>query len=381
VIADRVAISGVGRTPARREPAGSLVAVVADAIVAAAGDAGIDVADIDGLSGYPGGSPSIHDLREALELRLRWFDAGSEGSAHLRSLVAAIHAVAAGAATHVAVFRGVDRLPGSWAAAPPGGIRAELDLLNRLGISDAVPLFALRAARLCHELDVGRQELATIAIAAHRAAAANPDALIRDGLTRDEYMAAPMLATPLTRHDCDRLCSGAVAVIVSAADAVTHVDRAVVVESMAAPLRDSGSLLHAPRPAMWDCAHDLWAASRRRPGDIGVWCVYDGFSSLALEWLAALGVGAPAELPGLLADPAALAPDGPLPVNPDGGMLAGGRLHGLNYVHEACLQLRGDGGPRQVRPHPEAAVVAVGGGPIAAAAILTRHDPPTRSCR
>ena len=108
--------------------------------------------------------------------------------------------------------------------------------------------------------------------------------------------------------------------------------------------------------------------------DIGVWAVYDGFSSLAVEWLAALGVARGHALRDLLAEPEALAHDGPVPVNPDGGMLAGGRLHGLGYVHEACVQLRGAGGARQVRPLPEAAVVAVGGGPIAGAAVLVRDD-------
>jgi acetyl-CoA acetyltransferase len=125
---------------------------------------------------------------------------------------------------------------------------------------------------------------------------------------------------------------------------------------------------------MWDCAHDLWQSSSRSMRDIGVWAVYDGFSSLAAEWLAALGVARGRALRDLLREPEALAPEGPMPVNPDGGMLAGGRLHGLGYVHEACVQLRGDAGARQVRPPPEAAVVAVGGGPIAGAAVLVRDD-------
>jgi hypothetical protein len=46
-------------------------------------------------------------------------------------------------------------------------------------------------------------------------------------------------------------------------------------------------------------------------------------------------------------------------------------MHGYWVLHEACLQLRGDAGPRQVPRRPEVAAVAVGGGPIAGCMLLT----------
>ena len=58
-----------------------------------------------------------------------------------------------------------------------------------------------------------------------------------------------------------------------------------------------------------------------------------------------------------------------MPLNTAGGQLSGGRLHGFGLIHEACVQLRGEGGERQVvRPggrDVEVAAVANGGGPIA----------------
>ena len=43
-----------------------------------------------------------------------------------------------------------------------------------------------------------------------------------------------------------------------------------------------------------------------------------------------------------------------------GGQLSGGRLHGFGQLHEACVQLRGEGGARQVPGTPEVAAVGVG---------------------
>jgi hypothetical protein len=46
-------------------------------------------------------------------------------------------------------------------------------------------------------------------------------------------------------------------------------------------------------------------------------------------------------------------------------------MHGYWLLHEACLQLRGEAGERQVSSRPEVAVAAVGGGPIAGCMLLT----------
>jgi hypothetical protein len=46
-------------------------------------------------------------------------------------------------------------------------------------------------------------------------------------------------------------------------------------------------------------------------------------------------------------------------------------MHGYWTLHEACLQLRGEAGERQVSQRPEVGVISVGGGPIAGCMLLT----------
>ena len=57
-----------------------------------------------------------------------------------------------------------------------------------------------------------------------------------------------------------------------------------------------------------------------------------------------------------------IARDGQLPLNTHGGQLSAGRLHGYGFLHEACAQLRGQAGDRQVATRPKVAAVAAGGG-------------------
>jgi acetyl-CoA acetyltransferase len=106
-----------------------------------------------------------------------------------------------------------------------------------------------------------------------------------------------------------------------------------------------------------DAAAGMWARTELRPSDVDVAELYDGFSILTMVWLEELGLCGKGE-------------SGPL--NTSGGQLSAGRLHGFGMLHEACVQLRGEGGARQVPTRPEVAAVAAGGGPIAGCMLLTR---------
>ena len=115
-----------------------------------------------------------------------------------------------------------------------------------------------------------------------------------------------------------------------------------------------------------DAARRLWSRTDLRPRDVDVAQLYDGFSLLALLWLEDMGFCGRGE-------GGALRLGGKLPTNTSGGQLSFGRLHGLGLAHEACVQLRQQGGARQVPGEPRVALVTNGGGPVASAALLVRR--------
>ena len=100
---------------------------------------------------------------------------------------------------------------------------------------------------------------------------------------------------------------------------------------------------------------------RPRPADVDLALVYDGFTFNAISWLEALGFCGFGEAYDWLDGGRRIAPDGELPVNPHGGQLSEGRLHGFGFLYEAVQQLRHDAGARQV-PNAATAVVTSGGG-------------------
>jgi len=121
-----------------------------------------------------------------------------------------------------------------------------------------------------------------------------------------------------------------------------------------------------------DAAGEMWARTDLRPADVDIAQLYDGFTFLTFAWLEALGFCGDGESGPFVEGGSRIALDGVLPVNTYGGQLSAGRMHGYWVLHEACVQLRGDAGPRQVPDGPEVAAVSNGGGPIAGCMLVTR---------
>jgi acetyl-CoA acetyltransferase len=237
------------------------------------------------------------------------------------------------------------------------------------------------AERRVHEFGLTRAQLGQIALNGRRNAALNPKAVYRDPMSLEDYLAARMISTPLCLYDCDAPCDGSTALVVS------HRDYAPDAPHQACHVNAAGTALYG-RPswdqfddmtsmASRDAASSMWLRTDLRPTDVDVAELYDGFSILTMVWLESLGFCGRGESgPFVAGGEKAIGLEGELPLNTAGGQLSGGRLHGFGLIHEACVQLRGEGGERQVhRPGgrlPEVAAVSNGGGPIAGTLLLTR---------
>ncbi|MGV9408763.1 thiolase C-terminal domain-containing protein [Nocardia sp. NPDC003693] len=371
---DRVALTGIGMSPIGRRLMVSPLALTVQAAEAAVADAGLRLEDIDGLSTYPGpglpgpfGEGGVTALETALGIRPTWYNGGLDTFGPGGSVIAAMLAVASGLARHVLCFRTVwestyaelirtGRMP---APAP----RAE-GWIAPFGATSAAHTLAQNAQRHFHRYGTDRETLGWIALNQRANAALDPTAIYRDPLTMDDYLSARPITTPFGLYDCDVPCDGAVAVIVSARETAADLAQPpVLVEAVGTQIIerlawDQSTLTHEPQ-VLGQAAH-LWSRTDLRPADVDVAELYDGFTFNCLSWIEALGFCGIGEAKDFLAQGKNIARDGVLPLNTHGGQLSHGRTHGMGLIHEAVVQLRGQGGPRQI-PDARVAVTSSGG--------------------
>jgi acetyl-CoA acetyltransferase len=384
---DDVVVSGIGQSAVGRRLGRSPLSLTIDAITAAVEDAGLSLADVDGLTTYPGGGtflgpgfggPALADVYDAMGLEPAFFMGNFEGPAQLGPIVNGGLAISGGLARHVVVYRTVTEgsartaLASAGAEAPTAGAP---EWITAFGGGPAPIGFALLARRHFHDYGTSREQLAQIALTARAHARLNPSAVHRDPLTLQDYLGARMIADPLCLFDCDVHCDGSTAIVLSRVDYAADAPRRVVhLEAMGlAPPARSQYAQHTDLQPGIRAAERMWRRSDLRPADVDVAGLYDGFSILTMLWLEALGFCGPGESGAFVEGGNRIALGGQLPLNTNGGQLSGGRLHGLGFVHEMCLQLRGQAGERQV-PDARVGVVAVGALPYVGCMLLRAGD-------
>ncbi len=402
----RTAVTGLGQSQVGRRIGRDPLDLTLDACLLAIDDAGLSRADIDGIATYPGGGGTpagfsgagVLEVQDALRLELGWFTGGIELPGQLGSVIDACLAVAAGLADHVLCFRSVweataqgDKgragvMPGAGSDESSGGdggggdsgggFRAPAYMQWTLPFAapSAAIWLAMNAQRHFHEFGTTREQMAQIALNARKNAQLNPNAVYRDPMTMDDYLAARMITTPFCLFDCDAPADGATAMIVSRAEtAVDMPHRPVVVEAVGSAMRGRPSwdqFDDLTTMASRDAGEQLWTRTDLTPADVHVAELYDGFSFITMTWLEALGFCGRGESGPFIEGGGRIALDGDLPLNTQGGQLSGGRLHGYGFLHEAVTQLRGDAGERQVAGGPTVGVAAAGGGPLAGCMLL-----------
>lgn len=370
----KVAIRGIGQSAVERPAQVSALRLTLDACLEAIKDAGLKVSDIDGLISYPGAADNatgfspvgVHDVRLALGLHPTWYGSTAlESAGQMSAFFVAIQALAAGTIKNALIFRttaeasarsrargamawgGSDQhVFGMWQWATPYG-----------SVSPA-PWYALYAQRYMHEFGLTPAQLGALAVHGRTMAGLNPKAIYQEPITLEDYMASRMITTPLRLYDCDVPVDGSTAFVLSRIDeAQDGPNPPIRIEAIGCAMGDGGLRQPVDMTSFGaeTAARMMWSRTDLTPRDVDVAQIYDGFSILALHWLEALGFCGKGEAGAFIEGGARIALTGELPINTSGGQLSAGRLHGFGHTHEACMQLWGRGGQRQVN----AAEVAV----------------------
>jgi acetyl-CoA acetyltransferase len=386
------AISGIGQSEVARPSSRSAMQLTVDAALEAIRDAGLTPADIDGIACWPGDNANGNPfspvgplaLKSVLGIETSWYGGGYEAPGPLAAVIHAAMAVRAGLCRHVLVFRTItessarqtDRTASSLANKTSGRDSSYFwQWYTPFNVRSAINLIAMYAQRHFHEYGTTSEQLGWIPVALRANAARNPKAIYRKPITIEDYLASRYISTPLRMLDCDVHCDASTAVIVSRAD--------VARDGRNPPIRIEaiGSALSAPwswdqisltEMATADVGRMLWANTDYTPKHVDTAQLYDGFSILTLMWLEGLGFCEKGDGGRFVEGGKRIALDGELPLNTNGGQLSAGRTHGIGYVHEACTQLWGRGGDRQITRH-DVAICSAGGGPLGGAVLLVRE--------
>jgi acetyl-CoA acetyltransferase len=385
----RAAIVGVHNTPqGRRLENSTSRALLVQAALGALADAGLALADVDGVNAEPDAAGLVYDLSLGPAWLGRQF-----GVAAVPEAVAAIESGQADVVLIAAAASGVytDR------ASTAPWTRPENEFVTPWGLFTAAE-FALVARRHMITYGTTPEHLARVAATIRNNGHHNPEAVYygRGPFKPADILASRMVADPFHLLDCSMTSEGGCAIVVAAADRLPDVTARPVY------LLGAGADHFGPSyryPPSWDLAGrrggpgrtfnngqvGAHAADRafRRAGidrsDVDVLELYDPFSFEIIRQLEAFGFCGPGEGGPFVAD-GHIDITGSHPVTTDGGTMsfshAGASPQMLQRVIRGVQQLRGQAGPLQV-PGAQVALCSGGGAGALfnAVAILATEEP------
>jgi acetyl-CoA acetyltransferase len=381
----RVAVIGIGNTDyghdyrertAKRTPAG----MASQALMGALDDSGLSAKEVGGVvigrgpygAGWKGpdiGHGAGHDLYQ-LARQLVTADlleiaetTGLEPSwdGGYGSLETAAAAVQAGQAETIALLYATAHRSDPLSYGGPAGAQMGRDAGRESyyyhqpwGFTAQAAHWALAFRR--HQLLYGttEEDLGAVAVAVREYATMNPDAVMRDVMTIEDYLEARYICRPLRIVDLCLVNDGAIAVILRKHDPAAELPHPAVLVAGAgyrAAHTDVGQLrplvMDGMREQIGAATRECLAAAGMGLPDVNHFQVYDASSVLipmALEGAGFCGVGEGVHF----VQDGGIGRKGRLPTNTSGGMLSESYIHGYNFAVETVRQLRGEADNRQV---------------------------------
>lgn len=380
---DKYAIVGTGKSRLGRVPDLSALGLLEDAMKNALDEAGLTNRDIDGI--VCRGPDDIYAHHQEIAARLGINCAFSTsldngGASQILAVMLAVMAIEAGLATTVLCGYGRD----SWSRTHRSGEgRMQQNLVPseqrprehgpEFGYFAAVATHALGARRHMFQYGTTREDFAAIAVAFREHARRNPEAVMREPLTREDYFAARLIADPFGLYDCSLVTDGAGAVIVTSAERARDLRaRPVLIKGFASFNNTGGWYLedHMVSTAAGESAERAFRMAGLGPADIDTAQIYDCFTYMVLTQLEDYGFCKKGE-GGAFVRSGALALEGSLPTNTSGGQLSEAHVEGMLQIVEGVRQLQSVYPPeRQVRNADVALVSGHGGNTVCHSSLI-----------
>ncbi len=258
------------------------------------------------------------------------------------------------------------------------------DWYGEAGLMITTQFFGAKIMRYMHDHGISATTLGRVAEKAFRNAVHAPHAWRREPVALDDIMNAPMVSDPYTKYMFCSPAEGGVALILASEKKARELGKPLIrLKAATMRTRPPGSFeVFAPSidierggSATNIAAAAAFAAAGIGPEDIDVAQLQDTEAGAELMHMAENGFCADGDQEAWLAE-GRTEIGGKLPVNTDGGCLACGEpigASGLRQVYENVVQLRGDGGGRQVPGSPKTAYSHVYGAPgVSAVTVLER---------
>lgn len=325
-----------------------------EAVLNAMRDAGVNSSQIDGFVSYSEDRNEPAMLHKALgchQVRRAAMVWGGGGGGSCGPLAIASDAIRDGRANVVVAYRalcqGQQFRFGQFHAWTP-----ETSHAAPFGLLSPPQMAALLAQRYLYETGAEPEAFGEITLACRDNATRNPNAVMKEPLTMEDYLASRMIASPLRLLDCCLESDGAAAIVITSLERARDLDVQPIAILAADQSIEQGwgtGLLAGHNMPIESytgsngrfMTDELFARADVSRADIDVAQIYDAFTATTLIALEDYGFCKPGEGADFVRSGAIRFPDGELPINTSGGNLSEAYIHGFGLVLEGVRQLRG----------------------------------------
>lgn len=242
-------------------------------------------------------------------------------------------------------------------------------------------VFGIAAVAHMEKYGTTEEDMAYVAVKAHKNASTNPLAQFQKEITLEKALMPRYIAWPLKLFDCSPISDGAAAVVVTSNEkAKKYTDLPVKIvgsgqASASMNLCDRSELVSFPASVRASKAAYEMAGMSAKDLDFAI--VHDCFTIAELIATEDLGIFKPGEAAKAVREGVTQI-DGDFPVNPMGGLKAVGHpvgATGVKQVVVAYRELLGEAGPNQIPKHDTGIVHNFGGtGASCVVTIMRRGD-------